>query len=335
MTHAYVSSWHILPNPGPFLHINRLFLVALTWFRLIFLFDFELFEWDIEFWHLYPFFTPTIQYVFTAQPTFTTTWLDADVSGLTRREGGMALPSLWAELLAMAMATVSDWAIHGTTCVHVIGDILHPLTTTETAPRVEITPGYTDQPIREVGMNVMMWYAGATMIQSSGGSLPPITHRCILTELHITAGTTLSVALTGLDDTWRPPEPTEFQLTADPVDHPYLIAIQPERAQQMTHTLTIIPSSSDPGTSVAVGSITESIGLPLAKQTELAATPGHLQTPYCRVGSQRKSPFRIETSPTNNTLPSPKGRLSFVGIKSEDQIRSLTPGWTMPLCTVG
>ncbi|GMF52281.1 unnamed protein product [Phytophthora fragariaefolia] len=39
---------------------------------------------------------------------------------------------------------------------------------------------------------------------------------------------------------------------------------------------------------------------------------------YCRVGSQRKSPFRIGTSPTNNTLPSQKGRLSFVGIKSED-----------------
>ncbi|GMF56491.1 unnamed protein product [Phytophthora fragariaefolia] len=56
---------------------------------------------------------------------------------------------------------------------------------------------------------------------------------------------------------------------------------------------------------------------------------------FCRVGSQRKYPFRIRTSPTNNTLPSPKGRLSFVGIKSEDQIRSLTPGWTMPLWTVG
>ncbi|GMF48181.1 unnamed protein product [Phytophthora fragariaefolia] len=35
--------------------------------------------------------------------------------------------------------------------------------------------------------------------------------------------------------------------------------------------------------------------------------------------------------PYQQQSPSPKGRLSFVGIKSEDQIRSLTPSWTMPV----
>ena len=53
-----------------------------------------------------------------------TTWKTGPVSGLNRKEGGLALPNLRAEILALSAATVSYWSSLVAKEKMIIGDAL-------------------------------------------------------------------------------------------------------------------------------------------------------------------------------------------------------------------
>ncbi|GMF28816.1 unnamed protein product [Phytophthora fragariaefolia] len=53
----------------------------------------------------------------------------------------------------------------------------------------------------------------------------------------------------------------------------------------------------------------------------------------CRITTKFSVPYRNE--PYQQHSPFPERSVELCWDKAEDQIRSLTPGWTMPLCAVG
>ncbi|GMF49461.1 unnamed protein product [Phytophthora fragariaefolia] len=62
--------------------------------------------------------------MFEESASGSTHWLDEEVSSLPRREGGMAVLDLKAELLALAVTAASNWAVSGSALEHLLGDIL-------------------------------------------------------------------------------------------------------------------------------------------------------------------------------------------------------------------
>ncbi|OWZ11154.1 reverse transcriptase [Phytophthora megakarya] len=95
-------------------------------------------------------------------------WLSAEIASLPRVEGGLGIPDLRSELLAMAAVAVTEWASTGCTDQHLIGDILFPLHPTTTAPSVYVTPGYDPKPISGFGPHSSLLRTGVTMIRQAG-----------------------------------------------------------------------------------------------------------------------------------------------------------------------
>ncbi|GMF42317.1 unnamed protein product [Phytophthora fragariaefolia] len=110
--------------------------------------------------------------VFSATRHTPIPWLDADICGLPKREEGLALPSLRAELLAMAAVVVSDWALEGTKLDHIIGDVLYPTHSSESIPLIIITPGSEPRSvIRHTGARTLR-QAGAAVVKVAGAARP-------------------------------------------------------------------------------------------------------------------------------------------------------------------
>lgn len=72
-------------------------------------------------------------------------WLDADLAALPRHRGGLSLPNLRVEILALAAIVVGTWAHSATRQAHIVGDVLFNRKRFPVAPSVYITPGYVDQ----------------------------------------------------------------------------------------------------------------------------------------------------------------------------------------------
>ncbi|OWZ21643.1 LOW QUALITY PROTEIN: Secreted peptide [Phytophthora megakarya] len=62
--------------------------------------------------------------VFTEVTTGSRAWLDMNVAGLPRSQGGMAIPDLRVELMAMAATSIVAWGVYGTRESHIVGDVL-------------------------------------------------------------------------------------------------------------------------------------------------------------------------------------------------------------------
>ncbi|KAG6954254.1 hypothetical protein JG687_00011898 [Phytophthora cactorum] len=100
------------------------------------------------------------------------TWLDADLAALPRISGGMAMPDLPTELLAMVGATVARWALHGTHMAHVVGDVLLSNTTIEVSgiePIVNFTPNILTAVPRKIRRCETMWRTGQLVVTVSHG----------------------------------------------------------------------------------------------------------------------------------------------------------------------
>ncbi|KAL3662124.1 hypothetical protein V7S43_012925 [Phytophthora oleae] len=124
-------------------------------------------------------------------------WLDADLAALPRTDGGLAIPDLKTELLAMAAATVAKWALHGTHEDHIVGDILLAEEECLIPPAAFITPnGPTSEACRS-RWEASMWLAGSATLRRVG--LPPEAGQ----KLHmVSALYILAEHFGGLQFTW-------------------------------------------------------------------------------------------------------------------------------------
>ncbi|KAJ8524091.1 hypothetical protein ON010_g17027 [Phytophthora cinnamomi] len=75
-------------------------------------------------------------------------WLDADLAALPRTQGGLAVPDLRVELMAMAAVIISKWAVLGSHVDHIVGDILlaQAAAPGSRAPATFVTPNAGDPP---------------------------------------------------------------------------------------------------------------------------------------------------------------------------------------------
>ncbi|KAL3660225.1 hypothetical protein V7S43_014756 [Phytophthora oleae] len=77
---------------------------------------------------------------FGFEVTGTRAWLNGDVASLRITEGGLAIPNLRTELMAMAADVVPGWALRGDVIAHIVGAILFATALSGDAPGVYITP---------------------------------------------------------------------------------------------------------------------------------------------------------------------------------------------------
>ncbi|KAE8957227.1 hypothetical protein PR001_g31453, partial [Phytophthora rubi] len=51
-------------------------------------------------------------------------WLNGHIAALPRSKGGLAIPDLKTELMALAAVTANNWAVEAGTVSHIIGDVV-------------------------------------------------------------------------------------------------------------------------------------------------------------------------------------------------------------------
>jgi hypothetical protein len=98
-------------------------------------------------------------------------WIDADLASLDRTSGGLAVPDLRAEVMAMAATTVAQWATNGTTALHIAGDVLFAKATAGRIPTIMVTPNLLLSPARGFRMQSTLWTTERTLITRAGGAL--------------------------------------------------------------------------------------------------------------------------------------------------------------------
>ncbi|KAE8904371.1 hypothetical protein PF003_g11658 [Phytophthora fragariae] len=99
----------------------------------------------------------------------TRAWLDADLAGLERTSGGLAVPDLRAEVMAMAAVTVTMWATTGTSKLQIAGDVLFDGSDSGMAPAICITPNRLPPPPTGSRQLSTIWKTGRTLITNNGG----------------------------------------------------------------------------------------------------------------------------------------------------------------------
>jgi hypothetical protein len=108
--------------------------------------------------------------VFTDEVDGMRAWLDADLAALDRTSGGLGVPNLRKEVLAMAAATVSSWAEKGTHALHIAGDVLHSRRTDRfPAAVVRVTPNSLPPTQRGTRILPTMWDTGRQLVTRCGG----------------------------------------------------------------------------------------------------------------------------------------------------------------------
>ncbi|GMF35687.1 unnamed protein product [Phytophthora fragariaefolia] len=111
-------------------------------------------------------------------------WVTEDIAGLPRHEGGMAVPNLKAERLAMAAATISTWANEGTMLV---GDILHVGGGVPLAPPVFVTPNYGAHVFGGFRQGQNLWTVGVDTVRAAGEREPSSELQATVRRLYHTA----------------------------------------------------------------------------------------------------------------------------------------------------
>jgi hypothetical protein len=106
---------------------------------------------------------------FTADMDGSRAWLDADLASLDRTGGGLAVPDVRAEILAMAATTVAQWAATGTTALHIARDVLFAKEATGRIPKIHVTPNSLPPSARGCRQQHSMWVTGRTLVTRTGG----------------------------------------------------------------------------------------------------------------------------------------------------------------------
>jgi len=91
------------------------------------------------------------------------------VAALPRSQGGLAIPVLQTELLALAAVTVAQWATQSSPAMLVIGDVL---TTAERRPHqhfLQVTPARVQSRNSGRRLGVQLWLTGARICEEYGG----------------------------------------------------------------------------------------------------------------------------------------------------------------------
>ncbi|TDH69998.1 hypothetical protein CCR75_006369 [Bremia lactucae] len=81
--------------------------------------------------------------VFDKLDTRCTTWMTGTVAGLRQKEGGLAVPNLRAELLALSAVTVSRWGSSATKASLLIGKVLLHIGKKHECAAQKLTMGWT------------------------------------------------------------------------------------------------------------------------------------------------------------------------------------------------
>ncbi|OWZ18704.1 reverse transcriptase [Phytophthora megakarya] len=97
-------------------------------------------------------------------------WISNDIASLPRNEGGLALPNLRAELLAMAAVAVTTWAQNSTKTRTLVGDILFSGDCASPLPMKYITPGYAPRPIAAFSKRTNLFRVGAEKVLTHGSN---------------------------------------------------------------------------------------------------------------------------------------------------------------------
>ncbi|KAE8980381.1 hypothetical protein PR001_g24290 [Phytophthora rubi] len=98
-------------------------------------------------------------------------WLNDHISGLPRQQGGLAIPDLKAELLALAAVTVTvnKWALTADHPALGVGDVITAaVSATETAI-ANISPRHTAAPMHGKRFRASLWTTGFHLCTSYGG----------------------------------------------------------------------------------------------------------------------------------------------------------------------
>ncbi|KAJ8575808.1 hypothetical protein ON010_g3407 [Phytophthora cinnamomi] len=95
-------------------------------------------------------------------------WLDADLIALPRTAGGLAVPDLRVDLMAMAAVTVSNWAATSSFRDQIVGDILFSTASPRTPPAVYITPNAGSTPRNGFGRSTTMCATGRMLVTAMG-----------------------------------------------------------------------------------------------------------------------------------------------------------------------
>ncbi|GMF41063.1 unnamed protein product [Phytophthora fragariaefolia] len=109
-------------------------------------------------------------------------WVLPDIAGLQRSEGGLALPDLNAELLAMAAVSVEEWASKATRVRRLVGDILCAIDHSNADGMTYITPGYSPRSISGFGRRRTLFSVDVTMILHFGAQPLQPGHHTVVRE---------------------------------------------------------------------------------------------------------------------------------------------------------
>ncbi|KAE9007057.1 hypothetical protein PR001_g17055 [Phytophthora rubi] len=99
-------------------------------------------------------------------------WLNSEVAALPRAQGGLAIPDLKVELLALAAVTVNHWAVDASPNLQVVGDVLAGSASSCDAPMVYVTPRHTIPSAQGKRLRDTLWGTGVLVCNAFGGVAP-------------------------------------------------------------------------------------------------------------------------------------------------------------------
>ncbi|KAE9164136.1 hypothetical protein PF004_g29926 [Phytophthora fragariae] len=113
-------------------------------------------------------------------------WLNQHVATLPRQQGGLAVPDLKMELLALAAVTVNNWAVDSDPDTQILGDVLAGCQTVGVAPQMYITPRHTPPTVHNRRVKESIWSTGLSVCNSFGGVSPAASKAAMVVALHCT-----------------------------------------------------------------------------------------------------------------------------------------------------
>ncbi|KAE8970633.1 hypothetical protein PR002_g27059 [Phytophthora rubi] len=110
---------------------------------------------------------------FTEEDVGGRAWLNVHVASLTRHQGGLAVPDLKVELLALAAVTVNIWAIDADPSPQIVGDVLTGPLVDGVAPSVYVSPRHTPPTTYGKRLKDSIWTTGINVCNTYGEVTPP------------------------------------------------------------------------------------------------------------------------------------------------------------------
>lgn len=111
-------------------------------------------------------------------------WLSTKVAQLPRSKGGLAVPDLKLELLALAAAMINKWAIDATQQRQIVGDILADTSGDPTKSLLYVSSIPTPASRRGYMLRESIWITGAHVYNNYGGGATVPHKAAMVVALH-------------------------------------------------------------------------------------------------------------------------------------------------------